>query len=87
MAAKPIKLAQHEYIVAVTPEHASGPGWSNRPLWVHIVDHATKQYRCECIQPEDQTAEQHALFAPGAAMAGALINSVAAKRLRGGPQG
>lgn len=32
-----LTLAADEQIVAVVPERAAGPGWSNTPVWVHIV--------------------------------------------------
>lgn len=61
-----IRLAPGERVVAVTPEFAAGPGWANRPLWVHIVDfqNVPQSYRAECIQPEDQTPAMHILFRP-----------------------
>ena len=56
-----IVLAENEKIIAVVPEYASGPGWANLPLWVHIVNNQNK-YRVECIQPNDQTLEMQILF-------------------------
>lgn len=80
---KPITLKRGEYIAAVVPEYASGPGWANRPMWVFICDNGSNQFRQECIQPEEQTVEMRALFSPGAAMCAALKGSVLTKRDKG----
>ena len=58
---KNIILQEGETIIAVVPEYASGPGWANQPLWIHIVGNQNK-HRVECIQPEDQTLEIFTLF-------------------------
>lgn len=73
---KTIKLNPDEHIIAVVPAFAAGPGWSNQPVWVYIEQSATKKLRTECIQPDEQTPEMRALFAPGAVMAAALVRSV-----------
>lgn len=78
-----LKLKRDERIIAVVPEYAHGPGWSNSPLWVYIAGNGLKTLRTVCIQPHEQTAEQRALFAPGAAMACALVRSVAVKEVPG----
>lgn len=75
-----IKLKPNEEIIAVVPEYASGPGWSNQPVWVHIEDSVTRTLRSECIQPEEQSLEMRALFAPGAAMTASLVRAVAIVR-------
>lgn len=56
-----VRLKPGERIVAVVPEYCAGPGWANRPIWVHIVNQAN-HYRMECIQPEQQSKEQQLLF-------------------------
>lgn len=61
---KTIQLNPDEHIIAVVPAFAAGPGWSNQPLWVYIEQSATKKLRTECIQPDEQTPEMRALFAP-----------------------
>ncbi len=58
-----IKLEPREYIVTAYAEPASGPGWANAPLWVIIADGASNKTRTACIQPAQQTAEMHALYA------------------------
>jgi hypothetical protein len=82
---KKIRLGKHERIIAVTPEYASGPGWTNRPLWVHIVNYTDKTYRCECLQPEEQTEPMHALFSVGAAAHQSLLGWVEAITTRAKP--
>jgi len=63
---KLIKLKAHERVIAVVPEYANGPGWSNRPVWVHIVDYSDHSYRAECLQPEEQPEPLRVLFGIGA---------------------
>jgi hypothetical protein len=72
---KKIKLERGERIIAVVPELAAGPGWSNAPTWVYIKRN-DGTLREECIQPEERTPELHALFSPGCAMCGALLFAV-----------
>lgn len=67
-----IKLEYGDTIIAVAPEYASGPGWSNSILWVHIRTVEGK-LRTEALQPEDQTHEQLVLFATVAAANAAMV--------------
>lgn len=69
---KKIVLADRERIIAVVPETCSGPGWSNRLVWVHIINWGTAQMRTEAIQETEFNAELHALFNAGEAMSQAL---------------
>lgn len=73
---KLITLGRFERIVAAVPDFAHGPGWSNRPLWVYIVDSTTKILRTECIQPEDQSEEMQTLFNVCNAAHGAMLEAV-----------
>ncbi len=57
-----IQLSRTEMVLAVVPEYCAGPGWSNRPVWVHIVDNADGRVRSECIQPDQQTPGMFAAF-------------------------
>jgi hypothetical protein len=76
-------ILKTEKIVTAFAEYAAGPGWANRPLWV-IVRGADLRIREECIQPQNQTAEMHALFrvsnAAHEAMKSAVEAAVEAKR-------
>lgn len=78
-------ILKTEKVVTAFAEYAAGPGWANRPIWV-IVRGADQRLREECIQPEDQTAEMHALFrvsnAAHEAMTSAVESAVAARRTR-----
>ncbi len=78
-------ILKTEKVVTAFAEYAAGPGWANRPIWV-IVRGADQRLREECIQPEDQTAEMHALFrvsnAAHEAMRSAVESAVAKKRKR-----
>lgn len=62
-----MKLDKHDHIVCAYAEHASGPGWSNAPIWVIVRDARDGSLRQECIQPDDQTLEMYALYAVSAA--------------------
>ena len=70
-----IKLEYGERVIAVVPEDASGPGWSNHPISVYIAC-LDGRLRTEWIQPGERTAELHTLFSPGRAMCSALIEAV-----------
>ena len=70
-----IKLKRGERILAVVPEHASGPGWVNSPTWVHIgANDGT--YRTECIQPAERTLELHALWEVGESVHRSLLRAI-----------
>jgi hypothetical protein len=51
-----MKLAKGERVVCAWAERASGPGWSNFPVWVIVEDYYGEMHR-ECLQPHEQTAE------------------------------
>jgi len=70
-----LKLARGERIVAVVPEHCSGPGWSNRVVWVYI-ESGNGGIRDHCLQIEDQTPEMLTLFDVAAVMHRALLDAV-----------
>lgn len=78
MTAPLLRLAPGEYIAAVVPEFASGPGWSNRPLWVYIGTGRGHEMRCECIQPEQQTRDMRIMFATLAAAHSQMLAAVEA---------
>ena len=59
---KVLELKEHDRVVTAFANSAAGPGWANSPLWVVIRDGMTGLYREECIQPEEQTDEMHALY-------------------------
>lgn len=74
MRPKKIKLEPGEYIIAVVPEKAAGPGWANSPTWVYIAGNG--KLRKECIQPNERTDALHALFNIGLAVCEALSEAV-----------
>ena len=71
-----IELKRTERIIAVVPQTASGPGWSNRVAWVHIVDSANNAYRCECLQPDEQPDALIRLFNIGEVLQSELLGSI-----------
>lgn len=78
-----ITLNPNEQIMAVVPERASGPGWSNAPTWVHIVDYSTNKHRAECIQPDERTWALDVLFSAAEAMHRSLLAAVPTKTVKG----
>lgn len=76
MSAKTIPLESRERVIAVVPTIRFGPGWANNPVSVYIVDTRNGSLRQEYIQPEEQTAEMHTIFAIGVAVCNALVDAV-----------
>ena len=72
-----MKLKEHDHIIAVVAEPASGPGWANTPLWI-IVQDGNGQLRRECLQPDEQSDGLRVLYATAAAVHGALVREVEA---------
>lgn len=77
-----IELHDGERVVAVVPCRAAGPGWSNAPTWVHIVNYKTGTHREECIQPDERSPALQHLYAAGEAMQSALLASVSTKKAK-----
>lgn len=79
-----MKLATDDHIICAYAEHASGPGWSNTPIWVIVRDARDGSLRQECIQPDEQTAEMYTLYPVSAAAHGSMTSVVKseAKRFR-----
>jgi hypothetical protein len=74
-----VRLSEFDMIVAAYARKASGPGWSNRPLWVIVEDRRTGKLREECIQPHQQSEEIWRLYDIAAEVDVALYAAV--KRL------
>lgn len=55
------RLRKGDHVVAAYAKLASGPGWSNTPVWV-IVESCTGELRTECLQPEEQTPGMQLLY-------------------------
>lgn len=56
-----LRLKEGDYIRAVMPESAAGPGWANTPLYV-IVRDGNGKLREECLQPREQPRDVMLLF-------------------------
>lgn len=54
-------INKDDSIVTAWGEYASGPGWSNRPIWI-IIRNRVGELRQECIQPKDQTTVLLSVF-------------------------
>lgn len=76
MAERIIELHDGERVVAVVPCCAAGPGWSNAPTWVHIVNYKTGIHREECIQPEERSEALNYIYYIGESVHAALYASV-----------
>ncbi len=57
-----IKLTENERVICAYAEKASGPGWSNRPVFVVIESKCTGGIRTECIQPDQQSEEMLTIY-------------------------
>lgn len=81
-----LTLAPDERIVTAYAQRASGPGWSNAPVWV-IVRDGNGRLRELCIQPDEQTREMLMLYDVAAAAHDALVRAVqSAARTRKQPR-
>lgn len=78
-APKTIQLARGERIIGAFPEWCAGPGWANPIVWVYVAN-SDGICREVGLQPDEQSPEMRALFAPGAAMVQALVDAVPVKR-------
>lgn len=70
-----LKLRERDTIETAYAEYASGPGWSNTPLWVIIRD-GNGELRQECLQPIEFNAEIHQLYKIAAAIQEAMTGAV-----------
>ena len=57
-----IKLTENEMVVCAYAEKASGPGWSNCPVFVVIENKCTCGIRTECIQMDQQSEEMLTIY-------------------------
>jgi len=72
---KTIKLARGERIVAVVPEHCSGPGWRNSVVWVYVMCPDTTVFQI-CLQHSELPSNMLALFDVGAVVCAELKRAV-----------
>lgn len=73
---KRIKLEADESIIAAVPKICNGPGWTNTPIIVYILNTVTCKCRDVYIQPQDQTAAMQLLFCGCQAAHNAMLNAV-----------
>lgn len=73
---KAIELNHCERIIAVHPEHCSGPGWSNAIVRVYVHDGASGCIRVEYLQREEVSDAMHHLFSIGEVICRELIAAV-----------
>lgn len=57
-----MKLEPGDTILTAYAEPASGPGWSNSPVWV-VVQGREGKLRQECLQPNEQSEAMRILYA------------------------
>ncbi len=63
-------------IISVSPEDCSGPGWTNRVIWVFLQDSVTQTLTMESIQGSDFSSEENWLFDVANAAHSALLKAV-----------
>lgn len=66
-------------VVTAYAETASGPGWSNAPIWV-ITRDSNNVLHQECLQPDEQTPEMAALYAVSSAAHASMVRLVETQR-------
>jgi hypothetical protein len=72
------KLKKGETILATRFAASSGPGWSNRLVWVYIRD-SDGNIREDAIQPEEQTELMAQMFRAVAHVDSTMIKEIAWK--------
>ena len=77
-------LSKEDRVLTAYAEEASGPGWSNAPLWV-IVQSRDGKLRTECLQIREQTGEMITLYSTSQAAHLAMLGAV--ERWRRGSAG
>jgi hypothetical protein len=83
--AEAIHLEPGDHIITAYAEPASGPGWSNSPVWV-IVQGVNGKMRRECIQPLEQTGPMSILYNVSSAAHASMTQAVRmAVAQEGGP--
>lgn len=76
-----MKIAEDEDVVMAWAEKASGPGWSNIPVWVLIRQDFTGRLRIECLQPDEHPPEVVALREVSSVVSTAMTRACA-RRLK-----
>lgn len=71
-----MRLGEHDHIVGAWAEAPSGPGWSNRLVWVCIRSAWDGSHRVEALQPEEQSEEILSAFGVLLASSSLLLGAV-----------
>lgn len=56
------RFDEHDQVITAYAQRASGPGWSNQPVWIAVRSRWDGSYRLECLQPEELSMEIWALY-------------------------
>jgi hypothetical protein len=82
---QPSWFRKGDSVVVAWPEALTGSGWSNRPVWVIVMD-THGHLRKECIQPREQTSSMLEAYPygvlPVARMTEAVEDACASGRVR-----
>lgn len=70
-----LALEYGETLLAVVPEYAHGPGWSNAILWLHVRK-GDGTLRTEALQPGERSREQDVLFRVLATAHDAMLGTI-----------
>lgn len=73
-----VALNENEFVIAAWAEAASGPGWSNRLIYVLVGARGGGGHRIECLQPDEQGPLLPLLHAAAAAMSRIVTERVRA---------
>jgi len=67
-----LHMTRTDRMVTAYAQPASGPGWSNRPLYV-IVEDRDGKLRSECLQPDEFSRDLSLLYGIASVVHGELL--------------
>jgi hypothetical protein len=73
-----VNLKNNEFIITAWAEVATGPGWSNAPIYVLIGARGGGGHRVECLQPGEQGPLLPLIHRAAAAMSEVVTDRVRA---------
>jgi len=78
-----MQIGKHEHIVTAFAEPASGPGWSNSPVWVIIKSTEDGTLRMDCLQPAEQTSDIAIMYSISSIAHASMVKFVRAALSKG----
>ena len=69
-------MPSKQIILTAWAEPASGPGWTNSPLYYLVSDFPSEKLHVECVQSEEQSAAMKTLYVTSAAASDSMRQAV-----------